>query len=394
VTIFPLKIPYRHNVEHDQEIRSWSEPVIVKVELSNGTVGFGETLPCAGVTGETVASVIGQLRGPLLDAVLSFNADSFSEALGLMEGLPWTDADGQPMATARAAVELALLDACMKRFKRSIDDLARWLGIVYLGSPSTKSPGNRDTVRFSGVLTSMDIQKTLRQLRRMYWRGLRHFKLKVGDEADDHRLRAVLRYLRKPIARGKATLRIDADGAWRKDDAIDRLGDWNDLPIVAVEQPLARGQEADLPVLHDLFDVTMIHDESLATMADGQKLVKLGVADAFSIGISKCGGFLPSLRLAGFAHRVGTQIQLGYTMGQTSILSAAGLRFLEVCPAVRWVEGVLGSLLPAGDVVRRPLHFGYGGRWPKMGSVGLGIAVDEAKLEQHCQDAPVVLNLG
>ena len=61
--------------------------------------------------------------------------------------------------------------------------------------------------------------------------------------------------------------------------------------------------------------------------------------------IAKNGGLLPALRIARRALEAGLDLQLGCLVGETSLLSAAGLAFLQACPRVRFVEGAFGRFL-------------------------------------------------
>ncbi len=393
VTVHPLSIPLRQKVTHAASAREAAEPVVVAVELRDGTVGYGETLPRTYVTGETVESVVQAIQSTFVPALLTFHPESFAEALEAIEGLPWTDADDRPAPAARAAVELALLDGVLRSYRREIESVVQWMGL-----PGFGSPGSLRTIRFSGVLASQGRRSTLRQLRLMYWGGLRHFKLKVGMSGDQELVRAVAAYLRRAIACGRATLRVDANGTWSPEDAIEWMRATADLPIAGIEQPLRRGDEAALPQLlrpHGLKPAArmMTHDESLVTIEDARRLVELGVADGFNIRISKCGGLIPSLRIAALARRENVRIQLGCMVGETSILSAAGLRFLEVCPNVEWAEGCFGSFLLAGDVAKRSLRFGFGGRPPRLSARGLGVEVDPALLTRYLAGDSIVINL-
>jgi len=399
VSIFPLSIPLRGQVVHAASRRSVADPVVVAVELTNRKIGYGETLPRPYVTQETVESVVQAIQTTFIPAVIGFHAESFPEALEAIEALPWHDDEGRPVPAARAAVELALLDASLRAYHRDMDAVVRWMGL-----PGFGSPGSIRQIRYSGVLASDELAATLRQLRLMYWGGLRHFKLKVGTPGDQQRLERVCRYLRRPLAKGPATLRIDANGAWSKDSAIEWLSATAHLPIVAVEQPLPRGHEEELGSVFAMYAPsgegcvqrtrpTWIHDESLVTLEDAKRLIKLGVADAFNIRISKCGGLIPSLRIAALARRHNVRIQLGCMVGETGILSTAGLRFLEVCPGVTWAEGCFGSFLSKEDVVKKVLRFGYGGRPPKLKEPGLGVTVDPIRLKRLRAAEPIVVNL-
>jgi muconate cycloisomerase len=71
-----------------------------------------------------------------------------------------------------------------------------------------------------------------------------------------------------------------------------------DWPIRCVEQPLSVGAEDQLAELKRATRMPLMYDESLVTRADADRLIELGVVDAFNIRLSKNGGFLPALRLA------------------------------------------------------------------------------------------------
>ena len=388
ITISSLAIPLRRRVAHAASELGVADPVVVAVELNDGTIGYGETLPRPYVTNEHVDPVVEALQRRFAAALTDFRSTSFPEPLEAIEALPWSDASGHLVPAARAAVELAMLDATMRSYRRDVDEVVRWMGL-----PGFGSNGSIQQIRFSGVLAAEDLVRTLRQLRIMYWGGLRQFKLKVGVPEDRERLERVAAYLRRPIRAGKATLRADANGVWSQDQATEWLRDTSHLPIASIEQPLPRGQEEHLPSLRNAASVPFMHDESLITIEDARRLIDLGVADGFNIRISKCGGLMPSLRLAALARRANIRIQLGCMVGETSILSAAALRFLQVCPSVFWAEGCFGSLLLRSDVVTKGLRFGYGGRPPKLRGRGLGVEVDPQRLRLLCKEPPIVLNL-
>ena len=83
----------------------------------------------------------------------------------------------------------------------------------------------------------------------------------------------------------------------------------------------------------------------------------------------------------------------GGAVGETSVLSAAGLRFLQVCPSIFRAEGCVGSWLLSSDVTSKGLRFGYGGRPPRLGPEGLGAEADLTRIRPLCDAAPVVIPL-
>jgi hypothetical protein len=84
-------------------------------------------------------------------------------------------------------------------------------------------------------------------------------------------------------------------------------------------------------------------------------------------------------------------VQLGCLVGETSILSAAGLAFLEACPRVRFVEGAFARFLLRADVARRPIRFAFGGRARARPGVGWAIDVDTEALSRLATAPPRTL---
>jgi len=384
ISIFPLTIPLRRRVEHAASTRAVADPVVVAVELQNGVVGYGETLPRKYVTGETVESVVASVQSVFVPNLMSFHPATFGDALDALDSLPWQSESGVAVPAARAAVELALLDASMRTFGRGMDDVVRFLDL-----PGFEQPGSLPVIRFCGVVATSSVQKMPRLLRLMYWSGLRDFKLKVGFEGDVRFVRVALDYLSATIARARASLRVDANGAWSVEEAQAWIHATRDLAISAIEQPLAKENDSFLARVKDTMREVhgetaplIMHDESLVTIEDAERIAEMGVADAFNIRISKCGGMFPALRLAWFARRRGIAIQLGCMVGETGLLSAAGLRFLSVCPNVRWAEGCFGRLLLKSDIVSRSVRFDLvenPQRWAAMGWVWKWIGKDSIR---------------
>lgn len=175
----------------------------------------------------------------------------------------------------------------------------------------------------------------------MWLYGLRDFKLKVGDDEDEERMGACLRALGRGLRRGRTTLRLDANGAWKLNEAIRRLQEWESLPITSIEQPLEKADIESWAALARQTNMPLMADESLVTMEDAQLLIARGAASWFNIRISKNGGLIPSLRLAVLAKENHVDVQMGCMVGETSILSAAGRWFLQLVPDVVFARAAL-----------------------------------------------------
>lgn len=387
VRLHPLAIPLRQNFSHATAERRVADPVVVAVELRSGRVGYGETLPREYVTGETKASVIDDTQRVLLPGAETWQPECFADALELIDGLPSDDAHGRLVLAARAGLELALLDAYSRHFGRAITEAVGWLGL-----PGFGLPGSLPRTRYSGVLSGGDPTSLRRAVRKMRWFGLRDFKLKVGFADDDRRVRLVIDALGSSLGR-KTTLRLDVNGGWSFEQAATNLAAWQGLPITCIEQPFPRGQEHQILELDRGTPIPIMQDESLLTIDDARVMLRNGTMDALNIRLSKNGGFLPALRLANLARQERLPFQLGCMVGETSILSAAGRRFLECVPGVNFAEGSYGRFLLTGDVARRRVRFGYGGRARALGGPGWGVDVDESALRTYAQERAVELRL-
>ena len=388
--IFQLAIPLRVRFEHAAATRDTADPVVIQLSPASPfahQTGYGETLARAYVTGESVSSVIEDIQDLFAPRLATFCPESFTEALEFIEALP-TQIGGRIVTAARTAVELALLDLSGRVFRRRPADIAGWMGLAGFGPP-----GCLADARYSGAVIGRTRRQltTLLRLQRLY--GLRDFKLKVAVPGWEERLEWACHVLRRPLERRQATLRVDANGGWSLAEAHEAMPKLERLGICAVEQPLSDAADEDLPWLAEQSGCDLIADESLLTTHDAERLIKAGGVRVLNVRIAKNGGLMPALRIARLALAAGLDVQLGCLVGETSILTAAGVGFLEACPKVRFAEGAFGKLLLREDVVSRPIRFGRGGRMRPRRSFGLGVDVNADKLQRLAIERPRSLSM-
>ena len=368
--VWTYQIPMRVRFEHARAGRSTSTGILVRLELDDESVGWGEGIPRDYVTGETVETAVKIIRKTyaarlLTDAPLA---------------LPPVEEHGIAHNAAWCACELAYLDALgNSRGDRVADMLAGQLGLK----------PRRLLKPVSAILSAGPVHKVRRMLRVMRVLAFRDYKLKVGADADQDAAnlaecyRQLGRGLRRKRGPTRRTLRVDANGAWDLEEAVRRAPVLTKYGVIAVEQPLAKGNEAALADLRRRTSVPIMLDESLLTLRQAESLVRGGQVDLFNIRVSKNGGLVQSLRLAQLADRMGLDFQLGCMVGETGILSAAGRIFLELCGRkVRFAEGSYGRFLLRSDITRERLSFGYGGFVRAMTGPGLGVHVSPQKVRR------------
>src|SRR5262249_3964731 len=296
--------------------REHTDNVVIVCRLEDGTVGHGEGVPRDYVTGETIDSAIDLLSRSDLSAQLSGCAD-FASAVALAEKLRTADVSGDDRRiqgnAARCAVELALLDAYGRKFGQPLS------AVTALLAPDVHKP--RARVRYSGAITSARGLKLRLSAWAQRFYGFAQMKVKVGIEGydDASRLRTVRRILGRSM-----DLRIDANQAWSADEAAAKIEALSPVGISSVEQPIPHEQVARLAELRKQVRAPIMLDESLCGEVDAQRAIDGGWCDLFNVRLSKCGGFVPSLRLVQLARRSGLACQLGCQVGGTAVLSAAG----------------------------------------------------------------------
>jgi muconate cycloisomerase len=180
----------------------------------------------------------------------------------------------------------------------------------------------------------------------------------------------------------KVELRVDANEAWPAAEAAERITALEPAGIASVEQPVRHEQVDQLAEVRKRVKTPIMLDESLCGMADAERAAANGLCDLFNLRLSKCGGFVPALRLAQFAAKHGLGYQLGCQVGETAILSAAGRHFATSVKDLRAVEGSFDRHLmqyPLGD---EDITFGWGGWAPAIVRTGLGIGIQEDFVER------------
>jgi muconate cycloisomerase len=277
--------------------------------------------------------------------------------------------------SARCAVEIALFDLGARHLDltavEAVQALARRLDLP-LRDPA-------QPVVHSGVVGEGSLGKTIQRGLKMRLFGLREIKVKVGsDLALDVRK---LRWLRR-ILGPDTDVRVDANGAWSFPDAVAAIGAFTTFGITSVEQPLAKGDEERLPDLRRAVQVPIALDESLTSLADARRAIERGECDLFNIRLSKCGGFVSSLRILAEAKRAGLGAWLGCMVGESPLLSAAGRAFALSVAGLRHLEGAYDRHLFAEHLADPPLSFRRGGLGDALEGTGLGVQLDGATLNR------------
>lgn len=384
ITAWQVRIPLKKPIQHASHTRSDTDNIVIRVTLDDGTIGFGEGVPREYVTGETIDSAIALLKQSDLAAQID-DCATFKAALANIERIRLAPLPGDERGchgnAARCALELALLDAFGKHFAHPLSDVAKLLAHDDLYEPKSH-------VRYSGAITSAQGMKARWSAWKMWIYGFRQLKIKVGIDGQDDvdRVGAIRSRVGK-----KMDLRVDANEAWTPANVRDRIAELKPFNVSSVEQPVKHAEVAGLREVRAELGVPIMLDESLCGMIDAERAVDGEYCDLFNLRLSKCGGFIASLRLAQYARRHKIGYQLGCQVGETAILSAAGRHFAASVKEIRYLEGSYDRHLVREALATTDLTFGYGGWAPALAGPGLGITIDPQALERVAVRREVLL---
>ena len=265
--------------------------------------------------------------------------------------------DGVPQMLAaieahRAAIERGVDREALQRLlppggARNALDCALWeLEAQRRGRPVWALAGLKNPRELTTTFTlGADTPATMAAGARRY-EAARALKLKLtGDlELDALRVAAVR------AARPDVWLGVDANQAYAIGELPRLIAILEEARVELLEQPLARGREADLEGFAS--PIPIAADESALGLSDVAGLV--GRFAIVNIKLDKCGGLTEGLRMAHEARRAGLGVMVGNMMGSSLAMAPAfvlgqlcdvvdldGPTFLarDRTPAVRYARG-------------------------------------------------------
>lgn len=380
-----IRIPLRKPIRHASHERHETDNVLIEFHLNNGIVGYGEGVPRDYVTGETVDTALAALRQTRFES-LQKSPSSFAEAVGTIESFSLhSPSAGVPRGIAnnavRCALELAYLDAYSKHFQEPLSAVTR------IVAPELYEP--KSSVQYSAAITSAMGMKLVRQALTYRLFGFKQCKVKVGIEGqnDVQRMRTVRNWMGQAMH-----LRIDANEAWKVAEVEYRWNELSPFNIAWVEQPVLHESMGELAKARKNLGMKVMLDESLCGMQDAERCIQEGWGDLFNLRLSKCGGFIRTLRLASFAAAHGLGYQLGCQVGETSILSAAGRHFACSVKGLLALEGSYDRWLVKEPLGETDFTFGWAGKAPALATPSFNVVIDKLALERVTVRREVLLD--
>ncbi len=290
----PLNQPFRTALgQHDS-----LENFLFRVELTDGTKGYGEAAVASHITGETLpvtkanlTKIAQELPGLKVSdylAISSYLNDKFPSNKSVV-----------------AAVETAILDAFTRQLNIPL--------YKFFGSQTTKLSTDI-TIVISGL------EETAETTRQYYRQGFRSFKIKIGRDMDMD-LQRVLAV--KKIVRNSALI-LDANQGYTAEQTLKFLKNLkrHGVKPVLIEQPVPKADWEGLKQVSRLSEVAVCADESASSLEDVVKIIKEKAVPVINIKLMKF-GLIQAREAATLARSAGIDLMIGGMMESPLAMTAA-----------------------------------------------------------------------
>ncbi|XP_071716946.1 L-Ala-D/L-amino acid epimerase-like isoform X2 [Rutidosis leptorrhynchoides] len=327
------------------------ENVAIRVELSNGCCGWGESPVLPFVTAEDQNTALTKAN-----EACEFLKKSQAMSLGHLLNDIGQLLPGHQFASVRAGVEMAVIDAVATSISTP---LWRFFG------------GVSNTITTDITIPIVSPAEASELASKYYKQGFKTLKLKVGKDlnADIEVLQAIRN------AHPHCVFILDANEGYTSSEAIQVLEKLHEMEVTPIlfEQPVHRDDWEGLGhvtrVAKSKFGVSVAADESCRSLDDVKEIAKRKLADVINIKVAKV-GVLGALEIIDFAKAAGLDLMIGgmvetrLAMGFAGHLAAGlgGFKFIDLdTPLLLAEDPVFGGYEVTGPTYKFTNARGHGG---------------------------------
>ena len=307
--------------------------VLVRVELDDGTVGYGEAAPFPAFNGETQ------------EATLAAIDERMREIVGAQTIAPGSFAIG----AAQCGVEMALLDARARQRREPI------------------FPHGGRSLRTDVTIPIGPIDECVADAREWAGRGFTRLKVKIGGAGLDD---ALLRVLAVHDGAPRAELLLDGNAGMTAKDAIALIGELASRGVTPIlfEQPVAKDDLEGLAEVARASNVLVAADESAASLRDVERLAKLAPlvinVKPMKYGFHQAAAIHAFARAHGLGLMIGGMVEGRMSMTASACFAAAlgGFDYVDLdTPLFLADEPFDGGFVMNGETIElSPVRAGHG----------------------------------
>ncbi len=236
-----------------------------------GNVSYGECSPLPGLSKETIDETERNLidvQKKLVGSAIQLELSTLTALLSELNMFP----------SLQFGIEQALLGLLIQRDENFIRN--------FFGEPKT-------VIEVNAIIGLGSTESVLSRIEEKFVNGYRTFKLKVGkDNFEEDFL--LINKIREKFG-DKIKLRLDANGKWNIDDALENLKRLEQFKIEYIEEPC--GHLSCLLKLSAFSPIPLAADESLHTIDDALKIINESKIDFIVLKPIIIGGIISSFHL-------------------------------------------------------------------------------------------------
>lgn len=332
--------------------------VIVKITANDGTVGWGQSLPIAKWSYETLETTAIVLRDYYAPCLIGHDpADIRGAHRKMDDAVAPGFSTGMPIS--RSGIDLALHDLTGRLRGKSLAQMWR------------KPKGRPIALSWTVNVTSLD--ETGEVVDQGKKRGYRHFNIKVAPDPEFDL--ALAREVRRVAP--DTFLWADANGGYDPDTALEAAPKLADAGVDVLEAPLRPNRISGYRALRKQGSLPILMDEGVVSPTDLEEFIKLGMLDGVAMKPARCGGLLSCKRQIEMCLE-NNLMWLGSGLTDPDISLAATLALYGAF-GLKTPAALNGPQFLTAQVLKKPLRIENGMAHLPEGP-GLGIEVDEEKV--------------
>ncbi|MDO8544646.1 MAG: enolase C-terminal domain-like protein [Opitutaceae bacterium] len=335
--------------------------VLVKITASDGTIGWGQSVPSPRWSYETLDSVYSTLTRHLAPMLLQLDPFDREQIDAMMtRTIAPSFSTGQPIC--KAGIDLALFDLTGRLERKTAGE--RW------------NRRGRDTITLSWTLNPRSLDEVEGSIEEALARGYRHFNVKVApDPVFDLEL---CRIVKRRVPDG--FLWADANGGYDEATALAVMPKLADLGVPVLEQPLPANRLTGYQRLKKQGALPIIMDEGIVSSVELREFIALGLLDGVAMKVARCGGLTEARKQIEMVLNDGLMF-LGSGLTDTDCSLAASL-LLYGAYDLKYPAALNGPQFVDGTVLQEPFTVANGELRVPHGP-GLGVEVDEEKIAAY-----------
>jgi muconate cycloisomerase len=361
VEVFGVAVPLIGEYKNAYLSKTVQKSAIVRITAGGGVSGLGNIDPTPGYSKEQTPEHLAVLRGKLAPLLIGMDATNVHAVLATIEPAV------KGFLDSKAAIEMACVDLA-----------ARIAGLpvhAYLGGAV------KDRLLFNAWIGILPPDEAAKETLAWKQQGFRSAKIKVGGniEADRDRVKAV-----REAVGPDFQLRIDANAGYDAETSIKLAKMVAPFKLQLFEQPVPDHDIAGMARVRreaNAVGLPIMADESVLDHASLIRIIKADAVDLVKVKVMKQGGFLNTRRMIATAEAAGIRCVVGHGFG-LGVNTMAEIMLAATSGNI--IDGLecVGPLKTADDIVTRKLDLSSGSL-PLPSGPGLGVTLDDAKLEQY-----------